>query len=67
MRFGPIEIVLLCLGTIVLTLLILWVREEILDWRSARRQREEERRFRARRRHGQPVSGPPRAPAARRP
>jgi hypothetical protein len=50
MRLGLIEILLLCLGTIVLTLLALWVREELLAWRSTRQQREEERRFRARRR-----------------
>jgi hypothetical protein len=48
MSFSAIEILLFCLGTVVLTLLGLWLREEIIDWRATRHQREEERRNRAR-------------------
>jgi len=44
MKFGAIEILLVCLGTVVLTLIALWIREEILDWRSSRHHREGERR-----------------------
>jgi len=48
MKFGTIEILLLGLGTIVLTLIALWVREELLDWWTTRHYRREERRRRAR-------------------
>jgi hypothetical protein len=52
MKFGPIEILLLVLGTVVLTLIALWIREEFLDWRSTRHHRAEDRRQRPRgRRH----------------
>lgn len=49
MKFGTIEILLVCLGTVVLTLIVLWIREEIADWRSSRHHREEDRRARSRR------------------
>jgi hypothetical protein len=53
MKFGAIEILLIVLGTVVLTLIALWVREEVLDWRASRHHREEDRRnkLRGRRRH----------------
>ncbi len=44
MKLGPIEILLIALGTLVLTLIALWVREELLDWRSSRPDREAKRR-----------------------
>jgi hypothetical protein len=50
MNFGAIEFLLIGLGTIVLTLVALWVREEILDWRAARHHRDPERRQRPRNR-----------------
>jgi hypothetical protein len=49
MKFGAIEILLVCLGTVVLTLIVLWIREEVADWRSSRSHRDEERRSRSRR------------------
>jgi hypothetical protein len=52
MNFGAIEFLLIGLGTIVLTLVALWIREEFLDWRSARHHRDPERRPRARGRRG---------------
>ena len=53
MKFGAIEILLIVLGTVVLTLIALWIREEIIDWRATRHHREEERRgkLRGRRRN----------------
>jgi hypothetical protein len=53
MKFGAIEILLIGLGTVVLTLIGLWLREEIIDWRATRHHREEDRRAktRGRRRH----------------
>jgi hypothetical protein len=48
MKFGAIEILLLGLGTLVLTLIALWIREEILDWRHTRHHRNPERRARTR-------------------
>jgi len=39
MRLGPVEILLLCLGTVVVTLLVLWVRQEFIDWRATRHRR----------------------------
>jgi hypothetical protein len=48
MKFGAIEVLLLGLGTVVLTLVALWVREEFLDWRHSRHHRDPERRGRAR-------------------
>jgi hypothetical protein len=48
MKFGAIEILLIGLGTVVLTLIALWLREEIVDWRANRHHREEERRAKAR-------------------
>lgn len=48
MKLGPIEILLLSLGTLVLTLVALWIREEYLDWRATRHHRAEERRLRPR-------------------
>lgn len=48
MKLGAIEILLIVLGTVVLTLIALWVREEIIDWRATRHHREEERRSRLR-------------------
>ena len=47
MKFGAIEILLLGLGTVVLTLIALWLREEIVDWRATRHHRQEDRRRRA--------------------
>jgi hypothetical protein len=44
MKFGAIEFLLTGLGTIVLTLIALWIREEFLDWRSTRQYRDIERR-----------------------
>lgn len=53
MKFGAIEILLIGLGTMVLTLIALWVREEIIDWRASRHHRIPDRRERprGRRRH----------------
>jgi hypothetical protein len=48
MKFGAIEILLIGLGTVVLTLISLWAREEIIDWRATRHHRREDRRTRAR-------------------
>ena len=48
MKLGAIEILLIVLGTVVLTLIALWVREEIIDWRATRHHRAEERRGRRR-------------------
>ena len=48
MKLGAIEILLIVLGTVVLTLIALWVREEVVDWRATRHQREEERRSKLR-------------------
>lgn len=48
MKYGPIELLLIGLGAVVLTLIALWVREELNDWRATRHQREEERRHRLR-------------------
>lgn len=48
MKFGAIEILLIGLGTVVLTLIALWLREEIIDWRATRHHRHEDRRARAR-------------------
>jgi hypothetical protein len=48
MKFGALEILLVALGTVVLTLIALWVREEFLDWRATRHHREDDRRRRAR-------------------
>ncbi len=53
MRFSPVEIFLISLGTVVLTLVLLWLREEFLDWRATRHQREAERRHRERHRSRQ--------------
>ncbi len=50
MKFGAIEILLFSLGTVVLTLLALWLREEILDWRASRHHRDEDRQDKPRRR-----------------
>lgn len=47
MNFGAIEILLLGLGTVVLTLVALWIREELIDWRASRHQREADRRNRS--------------------
>lgn len=44
MKFGAIEILLIGLGTVVLTLIALWIREEIHDWRSTRHHHGPERR-----------------------
>ena len=53
MKLGAIEILLIVLGTVVLTLIALWIREELIDWRSTRHHREENRRgkLRGRRRN----------------
>lgn len=48
MKFGAIEILLIGLGTVVLTLIALWAREEIIDWRTTRHHRREDRRAKAR-------------------
>jgi hypothetical protein len=48
MKFGAIELLLIGLGSVVLTLIALWVREEIIDWRNTRRYRREERRTKPR-------------------
>lgn len=48
MKFGAIEILLIVLGTVVLTLIALWVREELIDWRATRHHRQEDRRSKAR-------------------
>jgi hypothetical protein len=48
MKFGAIEFLLIGLGTVVLTLVALWIREEILDWRATRHQRGDERRSKTR-------------------
>ena len=48
MKLGAIEILLIVLGTVVLTLIALWVREEVVDWHATRHQREEERRGKVR-------------------
>lgn len=48
MKFGTLEILLLGLGATVLTLIALWVREELLDWWTTRHYRQEERRRKAR-------------------
>lgn len=48
MKFGAIEILLIGLGTVVLTLIALWAREEIIDWRATRHHRREDRRTPAR-------------------
>ncbi len=44
MKFGIIEYLLIALGTIVLTLIVLWIREELLDWLDQRQYRGPERR-----------------------
>jgi hypothetical protein len=44
MKFRVIEILLLGLGTIVLALIAVWVREELLEWRDQRQHRGPERR-----------------------
>ena len=48
MKFGAIEILLIGLGTVVLTLIALWAREELIDWRATRHHRREDRRARPR-------------------
>jgi hypothetical protein len=48
MKFGAIEFLLIGLGTVVLTLVALWIREEILDWRATRHHRGGERRSKTR-------------------
>ena len=48
MKFSAIEILLIGLGAVVLTLIALWLREEIIDWRSTRHHRREDRRARSR-------------------
>lgn len=50
MKFGAIEILLISLSTVVLTLIALWLREEIIDWRTTRHHRREDRRARPRNR-----------------
>lgn len=44
MKLGAIEILLIGLGTVVLTLIALWVREELADWRNHRVDRDLDRR-----------------------
>jgi hypothetical protein len=44
MKFGVIEYLLIGLGTLVLTLVALWVREELSEWLDQRRYRGPERR-----------------------
>jgi hypothetical protein len=44
MKFGAIEILLIGLGTVVLLLIALWVREEFIEWRGNRVHRDLERR-----------------------
>lgn len=58
MKFGAIEILLIGLGTVVLTLIALWLREEIIDWRASRHHREEDRRAKARGRRRHDGGGP---------
>lgn len=48
MKFGAIEILLIGLGTVVLTLIALWAREEIVDWLATRHHRREDRRAKTR-------------------
>jgi hypothetical protein len=48
MKLGAIEILLIGLGAVVLTLVALWLREELIDWRATRHHREEDRRAKAR-------------------
>lgn len=44
MKFGIIEILLIALGTLVLTLIAIWVREEVLEWLDQRQYRGPDRR-----------------------
>jgi hypothetical protein len=48
MTFGWFEITLIVIATIILTLIALWIREELLDWWATRHHREEDRRGRSR-------------------
>jgi hypothetical protein len=48
MKFGWFEITLIVIATIVLTLIALWIREEVLDWWETRHHREEDRRVNGR-------------------
>jgi hypothetical protein len=54
MKFGPIEILLIAINTVVLTLIALWIRAEILHWRATRHDREHERRAGGRNRPKRP-------------
>ena len=44
MKFGIIEILLIALGTLMLTLIAIWVREEVLEWLDQRQYRGPDRR-----------------------
>jgi hypothetical protein len=48
MKFGANEILIIGLGMVVLTLIALWAREEIIDWRATRHHRREDRRAKTR-------------------
>ena len=50
MKLGALDLLLLGLAAVMLTLIALWLREEFLDWRATRHQREENRRRKARHR-----------------
>lgn len=49
---SALDIVILGTATVTLTCIAVWLREEIIDWRSKRHHREHDRELRARRNHG---------------
>jgi hypothetical protein len=52
MKPGAIEILLIVLGSVVLALIALWIREAIVDWCAPRHHRAENRRGKVRGRRG---------------
>jgi hypothetical protein len=46
MKLGAIELLLIGLSSVVLTLVALWIREELTMWRATRHHREPNRRRR---------------------